>query len=79
MKFFYFIKDKDGCDKDFIVYEVEGSSRQVADEIFVSKFLPLLPGVLCIDFETIVNFCDSIDFELTVFSEDNLITLKDND
>lgn len=44
----FFIKDKDGCDNDFIVYEVEGSCRQVADEIFVSKFLPLLPGVLCI-------------------------------
>lgn len=79
MRFFYLIKDKDGCDKDFTVYEVEGPNRYVADEIFVSKFLPLLPGTVCVDFEAIVNFCDSMDFELTVFSEDNLITLKNND
>lgn len=36
MKFFYFIKDKDGCDKDFIVYEIDGSCRQVADDNLIT-------------------------------------------
>lgn len=74
MTFHYLITDINS--EQEIDYSVEACSKEDANELFITKFFPLLPDVGALDIRSVIDICRDLDYDLKFINPTKSVKLN---